>query len=65
MKNVKNSIKKFMTFRVIIILCNHYFIILNFFQEIKFFIVNQIKLMGLKLGNDFTTYGKFTDTSWI
>src|SRR6218665_2141375 len=42
-KKVKKSIKKFMIFPVIIILCNHYFIILLLFQAIKFFILNQIK----------------------
>ena len=47
-KQVKKSIKKFMIFCVIIILCNHYFIILKIFQAIKFFILN--KTNGIKIG---------------
>jgi len=52
-----------MIFRVIKILCNHYFIILKLFPVIKYFILNQIKQTALKWGNNVTTYGKFTDTS--
>jgi len=47
-KKVKKSIKKFMIFRVIIILRNHYFIFLKLFRTIKFFILNQIKQTALK-----------------
>jgi len=42
---------------------NHCFIILKLFRAIKFFILNQIKLMAS--GFNFTTYGKFMDTSSI
>ena len=52
-----------MIFRVIIILLNHYFIILKLFRAIKFFILNQIKQMALNSGYNFTTYGKFMNTS--
>jgi len=52
-----------MIFRVIIILHNHYFIILKLFRAIEFFILNQIKQTALKSGYNFTTYGKFTGTS--
>ena len=64
-KKVKKSNKKFKIFCVIIILCNHYFIILNLFLAIKSFILCQIKQTALKLGYNFTTYSKFTNTGWI
>jgi len=63
-KKLKKSINKFMVFGVIIILCNHYFIILKLLWSIKFFILNQIKQTALKSGYNFTTYDKITDTSW-
>jgi len=60
-KKVKKLNKKFDIFRVIIILRNHYFIILKLVQAINGFI--QIKQTVLKSDYNFTTYGKFTDTS--
>ena len=56
------TVKKFKTFRVIMILRNHYFIILKLFQAIKFCILNQIRQTALKSSYNFTTYGKFMDT---
>jgi len=64
-KKVKNLIKKFNIFRVLIILCNHHFIPLKLFRTIKGFILYQINQTALKSGYNFTTYSKFTDTSWI
>jgi len=49
----------------IMIVCNHYFLILKLFWVIKGFILYQIKQTALKSGYNFTTYHKFTDTSWI
>jgi len=54
-KKVKKSIKRFMIFRVFIILWNHCFIILKLFWTIKLFILNQIKQTTLKSGYNFTT----------
>jgi len=62
---VKKSNKKFNIFRVIIILLNHYFIILKLFLIINGFILYQIKQTALKSDYNFTTYGKFKDISWI
>jgi len=56
---------KFKGFCVIIILGNHYFIILKLFRAIRDFILYQIKQMAFKSGFDFTSYGKFMDTRWI
>jgi len=42
---VKKLIKKFMIFHVLILLRNHYFIILKLFRAIMFFVLNQIKQM--------------------
>ena len=55
-KKVKKSIKKCMIFHVIIILRDHYFIIMKLFRTIKFFILNQIglKQTALKSGYNFT-----------
>jgi len=48
MKNLKP--KQFKVFHVIIILRNHYFIILKLIRAIKGFILYQIKQMALKSG---------------
>ena len=65
-KKVKESNKNVKIFRVIIILCNHHFILLKLFWAIKGFILYQINQPALKSsGYNFTTYSKFTDTSWI
>jgi len=62
---VKKSNKKFKVFRVIIIVHSHYFIILKLFRVVKGFILYQIKQTTLKSDYNFTSYGKFTDTSRI
>ena len=62
---MKKSNKKFNIFCVIMILCNHYFIILKLFWTTKGFFLYNIKQTELKLSYNFTTYGKHTDTSWI
>jgi len=49
-KRVKKSNKKFKNFRVIIIVLNHYFIILKLVRVIKGFILYQIKPTALKSG---------------
>jgi len=64
-QNMKKLNTKFKIFRVIIIVRNHYFVILKLFRVIKDFILYQIKQMALKSGYNFTIYGKFMDTSWI
>ena len=46
-----------------VIVRNHYFIILKLSIVIKGFILYQIKQTALKSSYNFTTYGKFTDTS--
>ena len=53
-----------MIFRVVIILCNHYIILLRLFWAIKGFILYQIKQTALKSGYNFSTYDNFTDTRW-
>jgi len=53
---VKKLNKKFKIFRVIILACNHHFIILKLFLVIKVFILYQIKQTALKSGHNFTTY---------
>jgi len=63
-KKVKKSNKKFKIFSVIIILRNHWFIILKLFRVIKGFILYRIKQTTLKLDYNYTTYGKFMDISW-
>jgi len=60
-KKWKKSNKKFKNFHVIIIICNNYFIIMKLFWVIKGFILYNAKQTALKSGNNFTTYGKFTD----
>jgi len=65
MKKVKKSNKKFKIFRVIIILRSHYFIILKLFRAMKGSIMYQMKQTALTSGNNFKSYGKFTDTRWI
>jgi len=62
---VRKSNKQFKIFRVIIIICNHYFIVLKSFRAIKGSILYQVKQTTLKSGHNFTNYGKFTDTRWI
>jgi len=62
---VKKSNKKFKIFHVIIILRNHYFVILKLFRAVKGFILCQIKQTSLKSGCNFTTYSRFTDTSRV
>jgi len=64
-KKVEKTKKSFNIFRVIIIVRNHHFNILKLSSFIKGFILYQIKQTALKSGYNFTTYGKFTDTSWI
>ena len=61
-KKVKKWLKSLWFF---IIIRNHCFIILKLFCNITGFILDQIKQTALKSGYNFTTYGKFTDTSWI
>ena len=58
-RKVKKLNKKFQIFCVIIILHNHYLIILILFWATKGFILYQIKQMALKCGYN------LTDTSWI
>jgi len=48
-----------------IVLHNNYFISLKLFWAIRGFILYQIKQMALKLGYNFTKYGKLMGTSWI
>ena len=57
--------KKLNIFCGIIILCNHHFIFLKLFWAIMGFILYQINQKALKSGYNFTTYNKFTYTSWI
>ena len=64
-KTWKKTNKKLNIFRVIVIVRNHYFIILKLSSVIKGIILYQIKQTPLKSGYNFTTYGKLTDTSWI
>ena len=64
-KKFRKSKKNFKNFRVIIILCNHYFIILKLFRAIKDFILHSIKQTALKSGYNFTSYDNFTNTRWI
>jgi len=60
-KKVKKTNKTFTI--VIIIVRNHYFTILKLSSFIKGFILYQMKQAALKSGYNFTTYGKFMDTS--
>ena len=55
--------KKFKNVLVIKMICHHYFVILKLFRTIKGFIHYQKKQTALKSGYNFTTYGKFMDTS--
>jgi len=64
-KKVEKSDKMFKAFHVVIIVRNRYFVILKLFWVIKGFVLYQIKQTDLKLGYNFTTYGKFMDTGWI
>jgi len=64
-KKVNNSNKMFKIIRVIIILCNHHFILLKLFWAIKDFVLYQKNQTTLKSDYNFTSYRKFTDTSWI
>ena len=63
-KKVKNRIE-LSIYLVIIILCIHHFILLKLFSTIKSFILYHTNQTTLKSGYNFTTYHKFTDTSWI
>ena len=47
------------------IFCSHHFILMKLFRVIKSSILYQINQTALKSGCNFTTYSKFTDTSWI
>src|SRR6218665_600382 len=62
-KKVKKWIKKVKIFRVIIIVLNHYVIVLKLLRVIKGFIIYPIKQTALKSGYCFITYGKFMDAS--
>jgi len=64
-KKVKRLNKKFKFFLVIIILRNHYFVILKLFQAIKGFILHQKKQMALKSAYNFNSCGNFMDTRWV
>jgi len=64
LKKTKKSNKKLKIFRVIIF-CNHRFNLLKLFWVIKGFILYQINQVAFKSGYNFTTYGKFMNTSWI
>jgi len=55
----------FKVFRVIIIIRNHYFIILKLFLAIQNFILYQNKTHNSKIGKQLYNLWKFTDTSWI
>ena len=59
-KKVKYSNKKVMIFCVIIILCNHIFILLTLLWAIKGYILYQMKQTALKSGYNFSTYDKLT-----
>ena len=63
MKKVKKLNKKFQIFRVIIIVRNHYFLILKLFQVITDFVLYQTKQTALKSGYNFRIYDKFMDPS--
>ena len=64
-KKVTKSSKKFKIFLVIIVVHNHYFVILKLFLTIKSFILYQLKQTALKSDYNFTSYGKLMDTNWI
>ena len=64
LKNCKNRFKS-LIFCVIMMLGNHYPIILKLFGTIKGFIMYQIKQTALKSGYNFSAYDKFAYASWI
>jgi len=65
LKKVKKLNRNFNIFCVIIILCNHRFILLILFWAIKHFILFQINQPALKSCYHLTFYNKFTDPSWV